>query len=321
MFPNSKKFIFTIFDDTDVSTLGNIKPVYDFLSSLGILTTKSVWPLSCDINHSWYYGSNTLQDREYSEYIKDLANLGFEIGFHGATMESSTREKTEYALHYFNDILGCYPRIYACHSKNKENIYWGSQRFSFIIFSCLYKALHHDGSFYEGVKPNSPYFWGDLCLEHFDYVRTFTYDTVNLLEISSQLPYNNKEMGYVNRCFFTADADNVEEFNQKISISNMEKLEREGGVCILTTHFGKGFVENGKLNETTGKLLKNLSLRNGWFVPVSTALDFLGDSQGGKQISKYALFLLEFKWFVHAVKRKLTKKKYKKTEVKYLTNN
>ena len=314
MFPDNKKFIFTVFDDTDVSTLDNIKPVYDFLSSLGILTTKSVWPLSCDVVDSWYYGSHSLQDPGYAEYLRLLAKSGFEIGFHGGTMESSTRDKTEYALNYFNDILGFYPRIYACHSKNKENIYWGCQRFSFRIFRTLYRVLHHDGSFYEGVKPNSPYFWGDLCLKHFDYVRTFTYETVDLMKIGSQLPYINEEMEYVNRCFFTADADNVEEFNQKISISNMEKLEREGGVCILTTHFGKGFVENGKLNETTEKLLKNLSLRNGWFVPVSTALDFLGDSQGEEQISKYSLFLLEFKWFVHAVKRKFTKKKYKKTD-------
>lgn len=43
--PDGKRFAFTIFDDTDHQTLENVPPVYDFLSDLGLRTTKSVWPL------------------------------------------------------------------------------------------------------------------------------------------------------------------------------------------------------------------------------------------------------------------------------------
>jgi hypothetical protein len=43
--PNGKAFAFTIVDDTENSTVENMKPVYDLPGSLGFLTTKTVWPL------------------------------------------------------------------------------------------------------------------------------------------------------------------------------------------------------------------------------------------------------------------------------------
>ena len=46
IWPNNKKFAFTIIDDTDQSTLYNVKPIYDFLSKIGMRTTKSVWSLN-----------------------------------------------------------------------------------------------------------------------------------------------------------------------------------------------------------------------------------------------------------------------------------
>ena len=60
-YPGEKDFIFTIFDDTDVSTLDYIKPIYDTLYELGIRTTKTVWPLSFE-GESDDTGSHTLED-------------------------------------------------------------------------------------------------------------------------------------------------------------------------------------------------------------------------------------------------------------------
>lgn len=37
-FPDGKSFGFTVFDDTDSATVEKIKPVYDYLYSLGIKT-------------------------------------------------------------------------------------------------------------------------------------------------------------------------------------------------------------------------------------------------------------------------------------------
>jgi len=43
--PEGKKFAFTVFDDTDLSTLGNVREIYSFLMDHGFRTTKSVWPI------------------------------------------------------------------------------------------------------------------------------------------------------------------------------------------------------------------------------------------------------------------------------------
>jgi len=72
IYPKNKNFIFTIFDDTDVATVENIRPIYDFLYDVGILTTKSVWPLHCRHHGSDFVGSHTLEDAPYADYIKQL---------------------------------------------------------------------------------------------------------------------------------------------------------------------------------------------------------------------------------------------------------
>jgi len=99
--PDNKRFAFTIFDDTDVATLGNIKPIYELLASLGFRTTKSVWPFSFEDRCSNFFGSHTLENPDYSEYMRDLQDRGFEIAYHGARMESSERHTVEKSLKKF----------------------------------------------------------------------------------------------------------------------------------------------------------------------------------------------------------------------------
>lgn len=318
-YPNQKQFIFSVFDDTDVSTLDSIKPVYDYLSSLGLFITKSVWPKHCDDKHSNYAGSHSLEDPSYANYIKELSQRGFEISFHGATMESSKREVTIESFNIFHEKLGFYPKSYSCHAGNTENLYWGQKRFCSLFTKKLYKLISQDSKEYMGDVEGSPYYWGDLFKKHVQYMRTFTYDTVNLLHVSDQLPYKNANYPEVKGCFFTSDADNVEEFNNLISEKNQEELEREKGVCIISTHLGKGFVKEGSLNSVTKDLLYKLSRRNGWFAPVSDVLGFL-EYQGNHRavISRSALLMLEIKWFIHAFKRKMKRKKYEKSELQYL---
>jgi len=321
-YPENKDFIFTIFDDTDVSVLENIRPIYDYLYSLGIYTTKSVWPVGCREKKSNFYGSASLEDDVYAAYIKKLSEKGFEIAFHGASMESSTRDKTLKGLNRFADTFGFYPRSYACHATNKENIYWGEKRFCFNIFKTMYKAIYrHPKNYFCGHDKKSPFFWADLCYKHFDYVRTFTFNNINLLNINHNLLYSNKYLPYFKSCFITSHANNVEEFNRLICIKNQDKLVKQKGICIISTHFGKGFIADNKLHPVTEKLLKQLSCRNGWFAPVSSVLDFLKEIKPAKQINDFDLFKLEAKWFMHSIMRIFTKKKYAKTEIEYLKKN
>jgi len=317
-YPESKDFIFTIFDDTDVATLDYIMPIYDLLSSLNIRTTKSVWPLKCN-DKSPYEGSHTLEDPAYADYIRELAGRGFEIGFHGPTMTSSGRENIQRSLEVFHNVVGHYPRIYAPHSLNRENLYWGSSRFTFAPLGTIYSILSkEDREFYQGHIEGSPFFWGDLSLQFIDYVRSFTFNNVNLLNISRMLPYHNSRLPWVKSFFFTSDADNVEEFNLFLSEENQSKLEQQRGVCIISTHFGKGFLRNGRVHPRTKELLSRLAEKNGWFVPVSTALDFLKSRSATTEMGAGHLFSLELRWFVHAMIRQKNAREYDRTEKDYL---
>jgi len=317
-YPDGKKFIFTIFDDTDVATYNYIKPIYEFFYEHGILTTKSVWPLSysgiCDYN-----GSDTLEDKEYNKYMKRLSDRGFEIAFHGPSMQSSNRERIVKAFEIFYNSVGYYPRNYAAHSKNRENIYWGSERFSFPIFKLLYKIIFHNkNNKYSGHKEGSEYFWGDISFRHIDYMRNLTYNDINLMNISKTIVYKNLSTPWIKSWYISCDADNVEAFNRVINEENQDKLENHGGICIINTHLGKGFCCKGKLHSETARLLKRLSLKKGWFVPVSTVLDYLIEKEGIKYITKIKLFQLEYKWIIHAIRRKFEKSDYLKTEIPYL---
>src|SRR5690242_17430165 len=93
-FPDGKRFAFSIIDDTDVATVDNVAPVYALLEELGMRTTKTVWPLACPVESSNFDSSQTLEDAAYREFVRDLQRRGFEIASHGATMESSRRERT-----------------------------------------------------------------------------------------------------------------------------------------------------------------------------------------------------------------------------------
>ena len=81
-------------DDTDDATVENVQPIYRLLESLGMLTTKTVWPVRCEEGSIAFGAAETLDDPQYRDFVVDLHRRGFEIAFHCATMESSQRERT-----------------------------------------------------------------------------------------------------------------------------------------------------------------------------------------------------------------------------------
>ena len=85
-------------------------------------------------------------------------------------------------------------------------------------------------------------------------------------------------------------------FNKCISDENQDRLEKEGGACIMYTHFADGFCQNGKLSEKFKKQMKRLSKKNGWFVSVSTLLDFLKKENKTQVINTKQRTALEWKW-------------------------
>lgn len=302
LFPGRKKFAFTIFDDTDMATVDSVMPMYKLLSDLNICVTKSVWPFPAKGPRAKLYQGQTLSDPEYLSFILGLRDKGFEIGFHGSRDGSSNRSITIRALEKFRELMGYYPRSYANHLNNKEGLYWGLGRLDSPVLRALYKvATSRDKKVYLGHIPDSEHFWGDIAQEHIMYVRSFVFSDINTLKINPSMPYYDPARPYVRFWFSSSNACDVDAFNKLISKRNQNHLETEGGVCIAYTHFGFGFVKNGEINPVTRSLLVNLSERDGWFVPVSTLLDYLRRQNTSNLCAASERKKMEYRWFISKV--------------------
>ncbi|HEV8305284.1 MAG TPA: hypothetical protein VGQ25_10005 [Gemmatimonadales bacterium] len=305
-FPGGARFAFTIIDDTDVATVENVRPIYRLLESLGMRTTKTVWPVRCEEGSRNFALSETMDDPHYRDFVVDLHARGFEIAFHGATMETSTRERTARALDRFRGVFGAPPRVHANHSFNRDNLYWGLGRVDDPALRLLYRAAFPQApDFYQGHCPGSPYWWGDLCVEQIEYVRNLTFSEINLLRVNPSMPYRDPSRPYVRWWFSATDAEDAEAFNHLLRPANQERLEAEGGVCIIATHFGKEFGAAGMVNRETRRLLEALAARKGWFPPVGDLLDWLRARRAGDRLPPGEWRRMQWRWARDLLARRL----------------
>jgi hypothetical protein len=275
-FPHGKRFAFTVVDDTDVATVANAKPVYELLHELGLRTTKTVWPVGCPEGSPNFSSSQTLEDADYRAFALDLQQQGFEVTWHGATMETSVRGRTIGALQRFHEIFGVYPRIHVNHSFNRENVYWGAGRLdSRILRVVVGRFTGMPAEYFMGHIEDSAFWWGDLCEKHVVYGRNLTTSDINTARFNPSMPYRDPARPLIPWWFSASDAEGVEEFNELIHPSQQERLQREGGFCIVATHFGKDFVRRGVVNPITRTRLHELSQRPGWFPTAGELLDWL----------------------------------------------
>ncbi len=304
-FPGNKRFAFTIMDDTDVATVENVRPIYELLVRLGIRTTKTVWPVGCPEGSGNFGSSQTLDDPDYRAFVIGLQRQGFEIAFHGATMETSDRARTARGLQVFTDVFGGPPRVHANHSFNRENLYWGTGRIDAPPIRWGYRLTNgRPAGFYQGHVEGSPYWWGDLAQRHLAYVRNLSFDTPNLLRVNPTLPYRDARRPLVNWWFSAADAEDCREFNRLLAPERQDQLESEGGVCIVATHLGKGFCRAGRVDPETTSILTRLAARPGWFVPVGELLDWLVDHGRASAVSAPEWRRMQIQWALDLVTRK-----------------
>ena len=296
-FPEGRRFAFTIMDDTDVATLENVGPVYRMLDALGFRTTKTVWPVGCPEGSRNFSSSATLEDIPYLEFVQWLRSRGFEIAYHGATMETSTRERTERAFARFRELFGGPPRVYANHSYNRENLYWGAGRLDNPLLRALYARVDNRAEDqYQGHVEGSPLWWGDLAAE-MTYVRNLTFNEINLCRINPSMPYRDPRRHVVPWWFSASDAEGVHEFNRLLSPAAQDRLEAEGGVCLVATHLGKGFAPDGVVNPETRRLLERLAAKPGWFVPVGELLDWLRSvRKGSDDLPAHEWRRMQWRW-------------------------
>ena len=298
-FPHNKRFAFSILDDTDDATVENVKPVYDRLRQFGFRTTKTAWPFDCPEGSRHFFAAQTLDNKAYRDFVHDLVTEGFELAFHGATMESSRRERTVQAVEFFKNEFGHIPRLFCNHGQNRENMYWGPKRFQTSLLRYIVRLVRRETlNSYLGEVEGSEYFWGDVCKEYIQFVRGFTFSRLNMLEVNPEMPYRLPETRYVNYWFSTANAPNVHAFNRLLSYDEIDKLEHDGGVCIISTHLGKGFVRNGKVDAQTANILEYLANKSGWFVPVSNILDYLLARNQSSKLGYYRRLRLECRFVV-----------------------
>jgi hypothetical protein len=298
--PLNKEFAFTIIDDTDGSFVENIEPIYKYLISKNIKTTKTVW-IYPTRNSSI---GQTIQDKNYLEFLLQIESKGTEIQLHNVGSGDFKRSEIIDGFDIFKKTFDRYPSLQINHSSNPDNIYWGYKRFGTIL-SLLIRFLYAKRRFY-GDEIGSDYFWGDLSKEHIKFIRNRVFNGINTLGYDPQMPFREKNKKYSNFWFSSSDGHSVEEFNDLIAKKNVDRLIHKNGLCIVYTHFSYGFLEqNGELNSTFKANIDYLSSKNGWFVPASEILDYLLKDKQKHEVSNLYLNLLDLKWVKERVIKKI----------------
>ena len=299
--PDGKTFAFTIFDDTDFATVDNVGPVYRFLADCGMTITKSVWPTRG--TREPICGGETCEDSAYLDWIYQLSRTGFEIGYHMATFHSSSREETLRGLDKFVDLFGSKRIVMANHSGCRENIYWGNHRLTGVnrfVYDLMTRFKFHGK--YLGEVHEDPHFWGDYCADRITYVRNFVFSDINTLKACPWMPYHDPARPFVKQWFASSEGPRLDSFLETVSEANQDRLEKEGGACIMYAHLACGFFENGKVNARFNTLMERLSRKDGWFVPVGTLLDHIRSQRGEHVLTDAERMSLERRWLLHKLR-------------------
>ncbi len=295
--PDGKQFAFTVVDDTDFATVQNVKPIYDLLISLNIKTTKTVWVYPSRNKIS----GESLQDPHYTEFVLDLQRKGFEIAMHGVGSGRFNRQEIFQGYEVFNKLMGHYPQMHINHSGNTDNLYWGYHRFGSLLRSLFYRVSAQSRRFH-GEWEKSEFFWGDLARKHIRYIRDKVYLNTNTLKADPKMPYRRADRAQSNFWFSASDGHTAEEFNDLIEPARIDQLKKEGGLCIVFTHFACGFLTaNSQVDPQFKARMTYLAQQNGWFAPATTILDYIQAQRSEKAVEASPLYtnVLDFKWLIH----------------------
>lgn len=289
-FPLGKRFALTFVDDTDYSTRANTEPVYDYLAEHGVWGAKTVWPLAAvrpsvfrrDLEHAPVQADagSTLAEPDYAAFIRKLKAQGFEIALHGMAAGNSRRSEVADGLARFLDVVGEPPTLNAFHRTNLENLYCGAHKLDSPLLRLVERMT--DKSAYEGHVPGTESFWGDIVQRTFRYVRLpfHTIDDVNTWRVNPSMPFRDPRRPYVREWFASSDGADVRRFTRLLASPRLDRLERDGGLCFVYTHFAKAFaVRSGsgfRLNQEFMAVVKDLARRPaGWFANATVVLDRL----------------------------------------------
>lgn len=307
-YPSGAEFAFTILDDTDDTTVANGRAVYDLLRELGMRTTKTVWAFDTPPeNRGPYFAAETLSSPKYLEWVRGLSRKGFEIAFHNATMGSSLRKDTIRALDLIEDEFRQSLLLHCNHGQNRENLHWGVDRYSSYFLKRVYRLLGKLYSYpvFEGDNPKSPYYWSDIADERLSYIRAFAFRRLNGAEIPPGRPFRDAEKQSGPLFFNTTDAPDIMAFNTLVNPESIDRLCKKNGWAIVSTHLGKGFYRENRLDHEFKKTMKYLATLPGWFVPVSQLLDLIKKQTGSCEVPGFERSWMEYSHVVDRINAKL----------------
>lgn len=297
IWPDGRRFAFTIFDDPDLQSGRDGVLVYDFLADLGFRTTRGVWPLAPTDGPTGVHGH--CEQTEHVAWLRSLRARGFELGLHNARLHTSPREITILAIEHYRRLFDAEPLTLANHMDNGDAIYWGDNRVSGwrkLIYDLGTRGKNLNR--FHGHEPGHELFWGDICQREIGYVRNFVFRDLNTLAACPEMPYYDPARPWVKQWYASSEGGNCVSFVETIREQQQDQLEEEGGAAILYTHFGKGFVENGRLNKIFCERMTRIARMGGWFVPVRTLLDTIRQQRGEVTLSNSERARLERKWLL-----------------------
>ena len=293
--PGGHRFAFTIFDDPDGQTLEQSRAAYDFLDRIGLRTTKAVWVMEPPERNSL---GDTCESDAWRDHCADLQRRGFEIAYHNGAPGSLQRPAIIRSLDLFRDYFGHDPISMANHY-NEEAIYWGRARLTGMP-RAVYSAFTRRSKFFGHVAGHRC-FWGDVCRDRVEFCRNFVFREINTLKTCPQMPYVDPDRPYVRAWYSASEGANRRSFVRRLTEAAQDRLEAEGGACILYTHFGHDFVHAGELDPQVRRLLARLAAKRGWFVPVGDLLNFLCARRGYHVLTAAERGHLERTWLASKV--------------------
>lgn len=300
--PNGARFAFTVFDDPDAQPLAVGREVYALLADLGFRTTKGVWPVTGPGKPS--DSGRTCDDPAYRDWVFELRERGFEVGYHNTTQHTSTREETRRGLARMAELFGDDPLTMAQHFHCDENIYWGDRRLSGPLVRLVYNVAtrgKNHGKFH-GEDAGHPLHWADLCRDRVRYVRNFVFAEIDTLAVCPEMPYHDPLRPAVPYWYASSEGANCRSFVNTIAEANQDRLVESGGACVMYTHFGHGYVRDGKLDRRFIELMTRLAALGGWYVPVRTVLDEIRAQRGEHQLTDAERARLERRWVWHKLR-------------------
>ena len=289
--PEGRSFAFTVFDDPDAQTLGASREIYALLDDLGFRTTKGVWMIEPPERNS---GGDTCEAPDVLEHALQLQQRGFEIAYHNGAPGTLPRDQIIRSLDLFRARFGHDPISMANHY-NEDAVYWGAARLSGAARAVYRAATRRNGRFFGHVEGH-PSFWGDICRQRIRYCRNFVFRRVNTLAACPHMPYADPERPYVQAWYASAEGAQCPSYVERLGDREIDRLEEERGACIMYTHFGHGFVRDGRLDAEFKRVMTRLAARNGWFVPVATLLDHLAARRGVHVLTPGERRRLEWSW-------------------------